>query len=309
MRNLLFGIVYLIALPTVLFAQKTTAQYIEEYAAMAVREMERSGVPASITLAQGILESGSGNSRLALEGNNHFGIKCHTWNGEKIYADDDAKNECFRKYKSADESFRDHSDFLKTNSRYSFLFEIDKTNYKEWAKGLKKAGYATSPTYAEALINLIEKYELYRYDTQGSLIKPHNNRKKTQSKPAEEHFTLNPYGRHIYYINNVPFIIAGDNESIEKICSEFDMMPWQVRKYNDIEKGDSITTGDRIYLKPKRNKADKEHSTHTVSDGETMYSISQQYGIKLNQLYRKNKMEPGTEPKPNTVLSLRKSIR
>ena len=149
-----------------LSAQSVQQQYIEKYAPVAVAEMQRSGVPASITLAQGLLESGSGRSTLATKGNNHFGIKCHSkWTGDTIHADDDRKNECFRKYKSADESFRDHSDFLRYSDRYKFLFELERTDYKGWAYGLKQAGYATDPTYASKLIKYVEDYNLSRYDT------------------------------------------------------------------------------------------------------------------------------------------------
>ncbi len=162
----LFLLSIIILLASVSFAQRMTAeQYVETYSNWAVEEMQRVGIPASITLAQGLLESGFGNSRLATEGNNHFGIKCHKgWTGEKMYEDDDAANECFRKYKSAYESFKDHSDFLTTRSRYAFLFELDSDDYKGWAKGLKKAGYATNPQYANKLIELIERYELFRFD-------------------------------------------------------------------------------------------------------------------------------------------------
>ena len=143
---------------------RNTEDYINYYSSIAMDEMIQYGIPSSITLAQGILESGSGKGRLAVEANNHFGIKCHGWNGKKIYHDDDKKQECFRKYDNPEFSFRDHSLFLVNRSRYSFLFDFKKDNYKQWARGLKKAGYATDPKYPQKLINLIEKYELYRYD-------------------------------------------------------------------------------------------------------------------------------------------------
>jgi len=146
-------------------AQSKTENYISKYSSAAVDEMERYGIPASITLAQGILESGNGESRLAVEGKNHFGIKCHSnWNGETIIEDDDEKGECFRKYDKVADSYRDHSLFLTERGRYSFLFEYKRTDYKKWAKGLKKAGYATNPKYPSLLIDLIERYELYTYD-------------------------------------------------------------------------------------------------------------------------------------------------
>lgn len=139
-------------------------QYIDKYAPLAVSEMYRSGVPASITLAQGLLESRYGLSRLATEGNNHFGIKCHNWKGKKMYHDDDAKGECFRVYDDPEQSFLDHSDFLRYQDRYKFLFDLKTTDYKGWANGLKKAGYATDPAYPSKLIKLIEDYSLQKYD-------------------------------------------------------------------------------------------------------------------------------------------------
>ncbi|HPG72779.1 MAG TPA: glucosaminidase domain-containing protein [Bacteroidales bacterium] len=307
MQKRLYIAISLLLISLTLFSQKTAEQYIVEFADMAVSEMKRSGVPASITLAQGILESASGNSRLAKEGNNHFGIKCHSsWTGAKIYADDDAKNECFRKYKSAEESYRDHSDFLKANSRYHFLFELDKTDYKAWAHGLKKAGYATSPTYAEALIRLIEKHELYAYDSnEKPNIKP--DKKPARKTNTDDNFSLNPYGRDIMYNNNTPYIIAKSGDNIESICNEFDMMPWQIRRFNDLRKGDSIVAGEFIYLKPKRNKAEKGHDTHTIAPGENMRDIAQQYAIKEKKLYRKNKMENDSQPEVNTKINLRKT--
>lgn len=148
-------------------AQDACELYIAKYSAMAVEEMYRSGVPASITLAQGLLESGMGKSTLATNANNHFGIKCHKWDGNKVYHDDDKPQECFRSYDSAEDSFKDHSDFLRYHDRYKFLFDLEPTDYKGWANGLKAAGYATSPTYPEKLISLIERYELYKFDTVG----------------------------------------------------------------------------------------------------------------------------------------------
>lgn len=145
-------------------SQSKSELYIKQYSELAVSEMKEFGIPASITLSQGILESGNGESYLATEGKNHFGIKCHDWEGEEIYADDDKENECFRKYKKVQQSYRDHSEFLTTHSRYSSLFELEITDYKGWAKGLKKAGYATSPTYAEKLISIIERYNLQEFD-------------------------------------------------------------------------------------------------------------------------------------------------
>lgn len=289
----------------------TNKEYVEEYSEMAVHEMTRSGVPASITLGQGILESGSGNSYLAREGNNHFGIKCHKWEGKKIYADDDANDECFRKYDSAEDSYRDHSDFLHNNSRYHSLFDLDPTDYKAWAKGLKKAGYATSPTYATALIGVIEKNELYLFDDPNNLPVQDiaSNRNPQVVLQGNDDFELNPYGRPIYYTNKRPYIIVAAKDNLQTLSSEMDMMKWQFRKYNDLDKTQEPTIGQRLYIKPKRNKAEKGIDTHVVQKGETMYHISQEYAIKLRKLYRKNKMDEGTEPAVGTVINLRKTKR
>lgn len=156
--------------------------YIERYSPIAQSEMKSYGIPASITLAQGILESGMGYGRLAIEGNNHFGIKCHKeWNGKRIYHDDDEKGECFRVYKDSENSFRDHSLFLKDRSRYAFLFDIKTNQYKAWAKGLKKAGYATDPKYPDKLISLIERFDLTRFDEKIKMAKKPKQKSKIQT--------------------------------------------------------------------------------------------------------------------------------
>jgi hypothetical protein len=291
------------------FSQRTPDQYIAKYAGMAVKEMKRSGVPASITLSQGMLESGNGNSYLAKDGNNHFGIKCHTWTGQKIYADDDAKGECFRKYDSVEESYKDHSDFLRNNSRYHFLFELKITDYEGWCKGLKQAGYATSPTYAESLIKLIEKYKLYEYDSGNA--KPIDNDKPDKrpdrnNNQTQDNFNINPYLNEVLTNNNVEYIIVKDSLSLRDLSLQLDLMNWQLAKYNDLDKDALLVKGQNIYIKPKRNKADKEHATHTVKEGETIRSISQDYAVKTSKIYKYNLLEEGTEPAPGTVLNLRK---
>jgi LysM repeat protein len=299
----------------------THKEYIKKYSPMAVNEMKRSGVPASITLSQGILESGSGNSYLATTGNNHFGIKCGgKWDGAKIYSDDDEKNECFRKYKSVEESYRDHSDFLKNNVRYSFLFELKTTDYKGWAKGLKKAGYATSPTYAEKLIELIERYELNKYDKGSYNIdesKPvvqnteeqsgSGNVKRPVAVPDNFNVNLNEY--EVLSNNNTAYIIIKKDIDISTLAKEINLMPWQIRNYNDLDKNDLIRQGDVIYMKPKKNRAEKGFETHIIQQGETMWTVSQKYGIKLKKLYSKNNIEFGIEPVAGTELSLRKNKR
>lgn len=289
------------------FTQITQEQYIAKYSSIAVKEMKRAGVPASITLSQGILESGSGNSVLAREGNNHFGIKCHGWKWDEIYADDDTKNECFRKYNNAEDSYRDHSDFLRDNSRYHFLFELEITDYKGWAKGLKKAGYATSPTYPEKLIGLIEKHKLYNYDL--GKAKPVNNkpnRNNNNTTNYDDNFEINLYADEILENNRVPYIVTKNNTNIKTLSQEVDLMTWQIAKYNDLNKDEIIAANDTIYVKPKRNKAAKGNDVHVVKSGETMRDVSQRYAVKLKKLYKKNQIEQGTEPLPGTEINLRK---
>lgn len=255
---------------------------------MAIVEMHRSGVPASITLAQGILESSSGNSRLAKYANNHFGIKCKgNWDGDVIYANDDAPNECFRAYKSVEDSYKDHSDFLRSNWRYHPLFELSRTDYKGWCKGLRKAGYATNPKYHTILINLIERYELQNFDTE-PLPQIPSNPLASQS------------------INNVPVIYASEGQTVSSIAEANDLRDKHIRKWNDLPKDAEIQEGDLIYLKPKRRRGSEDE--HIVREGETMHDISQRYGIKLKQLYKKNRMEYGTEAAIGETLAMRKKI-
>ncbi|PLX06223.1 MAG: glycoside hydrolase [Marinilabiliales bacterium] len=300
-------VIFYTTLSLVSWSQMTQEEYIEAYAEMAVKEMKRSGVPASITLSQGILESGSGNSYLATQGNNHFGIKCHAWDGEGIYADDDAPNECFIKYESVADSYKDHSEFLRNNSRYHFLFDLEITDYKGWANGLKKAGYATSPTYAEKLIALIEKHSLYDYDTgKAKPINGRNNRNNNRNNNYNDSFEINPYADDILENNGVPYLVTKNSTTIKTLAEEVDLMPWQLTKYNDLNKDEPISASDTIYIKPKRNKAAKGNDYHIVQSGETMRDISQKYAVKLKKLYKKNNIEPGEEPMPGTKLNLRK---
>lgn len=280
----------------------TRTEYFEAYKDMAMEEMHRSGIPASITLAQGALESGDGNSSLARRANNHFGIKCHEdWNGKKVYQDDDAKDECFRKYPSVEDSYRDHSDYLKAKSRYAFLFELDIADYKGWAKGLKKAGYATSSSYAESLIRIIEEFGLQQYDQMGATA--HTSRKK----PGR----LHPSGssRSVSLRNRVKYVVAKPGDTYESLTVEFGKLDWEIPDYNDAQAGDSLTPGEVVFLQPKRNKAEAGKNEHVVKAGETMLSISQLYAVKLSGLYRMNLLKPGTEPEAGISLQLRKALK
>ena len=275
-------------------------EYFERYRDLAMEEMNRSGVPASITLAQGALESGDGTSRLALQANNHFGIKCHDdWNGKTMKHDDDRKNECFRKYGSVEESYRDHSDFLNDKSRYASLFELDPTDYKGWARGLKKAGYATSPTYDKTLIRIIEEYDLLQYDL---LVMNHIH---YRSKPDASPVPVS--GRRIMENNRVKYIIAKAGDSFLSLSSELDKLEWELPRYNDLTPYDSIVEGQIIYVQPKRNKAGVGNKIHTIKTGESMYEVSQLYAVKLVRLYDLNQIPYGTEPETGSVLQLRKA--
>ena len=282
----------------------TRSEYISTYKDDAIREMHRSGVPASITLAQGILESGDGNSPLAMYANNHFGIKCHSgWKGKTMHIDDDEKNECFRRYNSVYESFQDHSDFLTSRSRYAFLFELKVTDYKGWAKGLKKAGYATNPKYADLLIDLIEKHQLYEYDKYGKVPPKELKKKKTTvslASSAKKRYTVKLH-------NNIKHIIVKKGDTFYSIAKAFEMNEWQLYRYNDLNKSDVLQEGQILYLQPKHNKAQEDY--HIVKKGDTMRSISQQYGVKLKKLYKKNNMIMGTQPNEGQKISLRKKIK
>jgi LysM repeat protein len=282
----------------------TRDEYISEYKNLAIKEMERKGIPASISLAQGILESGNGNSRLAVKANNHFGIKCHDWKGKKIRHDDDLKRECFRKYKSVYESYKDHSDFLAEKKRYSFLFALDPTDYEEWAKGLKKAGYATSRNYDKALIKIIEENQLYAYD-QGIDVPERIDQQLASVNNYDKSSRLS----RVLERNRIKYIIARKGDTYSSISDEFDLLPWELRKYNELDEGARIDSGQVLYLQPKRKKAATGNKIHMVDEGETMYSISQEYGIKLSHLYKKNLMEEGTQPEAGQVLQLRKGLK
>jgi LysM repeat protein len=296
-----------ILVPLSVFSQSgrkiTRAEYIDIYKDLAMKEMEHSGIPASITLAQGILESGDGNSRLARKSNNHFGIKCHDWDGKSVRHDDDARNECFRKYKSVDESYHDHSEFLMTRDRYAFLFELGQDDYKSWAKGLKKAGYATSPTYAEALIRLIEENELYKFDQEviaraGGSIKGKAEYDKTEYAG----------GRKVFYNNRVKYVLAREGDDFPSLSEELDVFNWQLPKYNDLPGDNVFSEGQKVYLQPKRNKAEAGHKIHVVSEGETLHSISQLYAMKLEKLAYRNNLDPSVELASGQELLLRGKV-
>lgn len=298
------------------------AEYIELYRDIAVRKMKEYGIPASITLAQGLLESGSGNSNLARYANNHFGIKCHKeWSGDTYIQDDDAKDECFRKYKSAEESFNDHSYFLTSRPRYADLFKLDINDYRGWAHGLKKAGYATNPRYADMLIKIIEENELFLYDSESNrpiarrqpTLKPVPKREEQAVAVAGlklladnlKYVEVAEGNRPIYINNNVRLTFARNDDDIDKIADDLGIHSFQLIRYNDLNKHEPIREGQAIYVEPKKRKTSK-HS-HQVSQGETMREISQYYGIKLKLLYRWNQFSSGDEPMAGDIVKLKKN--
>ena len=291
-------------------AQKTRSRekYIEEYKEIAISQMNKTGIPASIILAQACLESGDGQSYLAREANNHFGIKCHGWNGPTIRYDDDKRNECFRKYRNAEESFRDHSDFIVNGSRYGFLFDLDRTNYKGWAKGLKKAGYATHPKYAEMLIRIIEDYELYRFDnssfgTDGTMPGDSGYQSIESRMDAacdivaekaeiSRHWLYKYSQRHQIYKNNkAVFIIASEKDSYESLAKEYSFFEREIRKFNDAGKRDQLNAGDIVYLQKKRSRSRRKFKTHQLRGNENLRFIAQKYGIRMEKLLTLNEEE------------------
>lgn len=277
---------------------QTPSDYVRNFKDMAINEMHIYRIPASITLAQGILESASGMSKLATEANNHFGIKCHVnWNGQKTYHDDDEKQECFRKYDSAKDSYRDHSIFLSDRKRYSFLFDLRIDDYKGWAKGLQKAGYATSKTYSKKLIELIKKYNLDSFDDSkksNQLFVNDNGYKKNQKT-------------EVLSDNFIKYVIVEQGQTISDLAEKYELWIWEILKYNECDIEVELIEGDRIYLQPKRKKS--KQKTHVVKEGDSMYSISQAYGIKLKFLYKFNRMDFGTEPFIGQKLNLNKKIK
>ncbi|MEO0778205.1 MAG: glucosaminidase domain-containing protein [Bacteroidota bacterium] len=289
-----------------IFGQQSDREaYIEKYKDIAIAEMERAGVPASIKLAQGLLESGAGTSTLAKRANNHFGMKCGArWEGKTFYREDDDYDEngkliksCFRVYRNADASFVAHSEFLRDpnkNFRYGFLFRLNPRDYKAWARGLKKAGYATSPTYATNLINIIERYQLYRYDRMlpGTI---------EDTGPPED------LALGIQRVNDVKLVLAVANETPADIALRTGVSISRILKYNERinDPNQALRKNERVYLQRKRSSYRGQKKFHFVRAGETMFSIAQRYGLRLDKLYRKNRMEEGSEPAAGSQLKIR----
>ena len=274
--------------------------YIDQYHDVAIAEMLKYKIPASITLAQGLLESGAGESELARKGNNHFGIKCHGWQGRKTYHDDDESQECFRAYNSVMESYEDHSRFLVNSSRYRRLFSLKTTDYKGWAHGLKACGYATNPAYAQRLIGIIETYGLHKYDKAKSYDEFVVN---TQRRQGGEGARLHPI--HIY--NKNYYLNARKGDTFRSIGEEVGISYRKIARYNERHRNDPLQPGEIVYLKKKRSKADKafKNRPHVVRQGESMYDIAQRYGIRLKSLYKMNSLPADYMPKVGDRLRVR----
>ena len=276
-------------------------QYIDQYKDIAIEQMMRYHIPASITLAQGLLESGAGRSELTRNSNNHFGIKCNNnWTGRRTYHDDDAKNDCFRVYDSAYDSYEDHSKFLSGNQRYRPLFQLKTTDYKGWAKGLKACGYATSPVYAEKLVEIIQLYKLYQYDSAKGYDHFMAQRTKDQNPNGASLHTIKIFNKNYY-------IIARRGDTFKSIGQEVGISYRKIAKYNERNRKDQLQEGEVIWLKKKQSKAPKDYKgrLHYVRSGESMYSIAQQYGIRLKKLYKMNKLSPDYQIKVGDGLRLR----
>jgi LysM repeat protein len=271
--------------------------YFSQYHSMAVEQMNKYSIPASITLAQGVIESGAGHSVLARNANNHFGIKCgYAWRGQKTYHDDDAPNECFRAYDSARDSYEDHSLFLRNGPRYQFLFKLDKTDYRGWAVGLKKAGYATDPSYANRLISIIEEYKLYKWDN-GEAKEHHNRHHREEKEAINAHQT--------FLANDLVYVVAREGDTFDSLSDEFGISARRLVKYNDLQKDYTLQAGDIVYLHKKQKKAAKGCESHIVEAGESMHSISQRFGIRLKSLYKLNEKDGDYIPMVGDTLWMR----
>ena len=310
----------LLVLMTVLLsigaAKNPKLDYIDKYSDIAIKEMKRTGVPASITLAQGILESNAGQSVLATKGNNHFGIKCHNdWKGKTMKMDDNAPKECFRVYPNAEASFRDHSDFLRSRDRYKSLFELKQTDYKGWARGLKKAGYATDPGYADKLITLIEDYELYRFDKGVKVsVKPPleiEEPKVVQLEPRpgmkyQEAVTFST-ARKVYSQNGVPFVYSEAGETYASIAASNGLFLKELLKFNDHEQELALEPGTMVYLARKKAQGPVGVNKYVVEkDGETLRDIAQRFGIRYAALQKLNIVLYGKTLEEGDTVILRK---
>lgn len=299
--------------------QRTSlADYVDRYKAIAVAQMERYGIPASITMAQGILESDCGNSTLSRQSNNHFGIKCKSnWTGARVFHDDDEQGECFRSYPSVEASYYDHAQFLDSQPRYDSLFVYAPTDYRRWAFGLKAAGYATAPDYAHRLIRIIEENELYLLDRDdgltlyaaahhapaGSVEEAFSGQSSVDPVQMGEQWadqTVDPDsyrvtvsardGYNVYRTNGVCWVQAARDDTYEHIAKVFRISAPNLRRFNEVARDAQPMTGEVVYIERKKARWEGNAQLHTTHAGETLYSIGQSYGIRTQQLARRNKL-------------------
>lgn len=286
----------------------TRTEYIRKYQLLAISEMNRSGIPASVKMAQACLESADGNSEMARKANNHFGIKCKSnWTGARSYHDDDEKNECFRKYKRVEDSFIDHTNFLMGNPRYASLFGLETTDFAGWARGLKKAGYATDPRYAEKVIEIIELNQLWKLDHKMTRDEMAQVEKMRMGENFNKEIFINPYStREITLHNGLRSAITREGDNFELLAQEFGLKEWEIRKFNDYPEGYEPLAGEILYLQNKKPRAQGMYELHRVAEGESMHYISQYYGIRMKALYRINKLKYGEVIPVGTLLNLQK---
>ncbi len=317
-RTAVYALIGLLITATVNAQTISIEDYINTYKEIAIQEMIRTGVPASITLAQGIVETENGNSKLVKKSNNHFGIKCkETWTGPSVSHDDDAPGECFRKYTNAEESYVDHSNFLRTRKHYDFLFTLDPVDYKAWAHGLKKAGYATNPRYPDLLIKYIETYSLNDYsliamgkkNTDGPIVakteQPATNQsngqvvttpKTEQRKPA----IIYPVGE--FKINETRVVYATKGTPFLGIAQQYNVQLKWLFDFNDLKETEALENDQLIYLQRKRKTGANQF--HTVTEGESLYDIAQQQGIRLDALMQLNMLTANQQPAAGEQLYL-----
>ena len=303
--------------------RQTREEYVEKYKAIAIAHMERYGIPASITMAQGILESDSGNSRLSLSSNNHFGIKCKKhWTGDRVYHDDDAKGECFRAYPTVEASYQDHADFLDQSPRYDSLFAYNSDDYRSWARGLKAAGYATAPDYAERLVKIIESMKLYLLDKEnGNKIyvaaksATANTEAWWESNIATSDEQINPNafrvtvnshkGYGVYRTNQTFYVVAKEGDTFESVGNVFDISAKMLRKFNDVAKDAQLTKGDIVYIERKKTQWLGNVMQHKVVRNENLYSLSQSYGIRLKSLAKLNRLASNEDVRKGEIIKLK----
>ena len=321
----IFLFLFAVAVPVLAAGQNPRQAYIDKFSKLAVLEMERTGVPASITLAQALLESGAGQSPLATKANNHFGLKCHNdWDGERFLYDDETRDECFRVYPSAEDSYRAHSDYLLEHDRYKSLFDLEPDDYQGWAKGLRRAGYATDPGYANKLISLIEDYQLYRYDRLAGLPaafspvwedRPETPKVALNRTPARQNPSSGKqnsqetvsfsFSRPVYEQNGVPYVLAVEGETWDSLAAAYGLFPKQLLKYNDLTSPTPLRTGTWVYLSRKKPQAAVGRYLVQRED-ETLWEISQMFGVQLKKLRLYNVWR-GDEPlRPGDTVLLRK---